>query len=353
MCDENAKHQTPTSKHWNPPHGRFPASGSPPSAWNLELGFWNFGSPATVTTPDLLIALMAGGCALGLAYYCGLGLVEITYITLADGRRQERALPLLFRLLLPFAPNLNRVTNSKAFDREAVEIDRKLIACGYEGLLNAREFIALRFLMPLVAGPVIILLMYVGFKFIPGLGPAVIARLPSISVLLLMVLFLNPTLWLRRTLNQRHLSIQKALPYVLDLLTLSVEAGLDFMTAIRRILDYRAMDPLGEELLRMFREVQIGKTRRDALKQMAARAMQPDLNGVVHSLVQADELGVSIGYILRIQSDQMRVKRFQRAEKLANEAPVKMLFPLIFFIFPSVFVVLLGPVLLDLLQKGF
>jgi tight adherence protein C len=151
----------------------------------------------------------------------------------------------------------------------------------------------------------------------------------------------------------RHLSIQRALPYVLDLLTLSVEAGLDFMTAIKRILDYRAMDPLGEELLRMFREVQIGKTRREAMRNMADRAMHPDLNGVVHSLVQADELGVSIGSILRIQADQMRQKRFMRAEKLAQEAPVKMLFPLIFFIFPAVFVVLLGPVLLELFKHGF
>jgi tight adherence protein C len=179
-----------------------------------------------------------------------------------------------------------------------------------------------------------------------------VRRVPLFSILLLLMLFLQPMSWLRRALNGRHLNIQRALPYVLDLLTLSVEAGLDFMTAIKRILDYRAVDALGEELMRMFREVQIGKTRREAMRNMADRVMQPDLNGVVHSLVQADELGVSIGYILRIQADQMRVKRFQRAEKLAQEAPVKMLFPLIFFIFPAIFVVLLGPVLLQLFKRG-
>ena len=158
--------------------------------------------------------------------------------------------------------------------------------------------------------------------------------------------------WLRTTLRERHRSIERALPFVLDLLTLSVEAGLDFMTAIKRILDHRAVDPLGEELLRAFREVQVGKTRREALRNMAYRAMQQDLGGVVNSLVQADELGVSIGYILRVQSDQMRSRRFQRAEKLAQEAPVKLLFPLIAFIFPSVFIVLLGPVLLELFRHG-
>ena len=307
-----------------------------------------------MTGEDFIISALSAGAAAGLSWYCGQAATQISYVTLADGRQQERTLPLMFRLLLPLAPNLRRLVNKTFFAREAEQLDRKLVASGYEGLLDGREFIALRFLMPLVAGPAIILLMYCCFNALPGkFGAGLVRRIPLFSMLLLLMLFLQPMSWLRRALNGRHRSIQRALPYVLDLLTLSVEAGLDFMTAIKRILDYRAMDPLGEELLRMFREVQIGKTRREALRNMSTRAMQPDLNGVVHSLVQADELGVSIGYILRIQADQMRVKRFQRAEKLAQEAPVKMLFPLIFFIFPAIFVVLLGPVLLDLFQRGY
>lgn len=303
---------------------------------------------------SFLISLIAGGASMGLFWYCGQTATQINYVTLADGRQQERKLPLLFRMLLPLVPNMRGIVSKKMFDREAEQLDRRLIAAGFEGLLNGREFIALRFLMPLVAGPVAILLLFLLFGAIPGkFGHALQLRLPLFSMVILLMLFLKPMGWLRGALNRRHLSIQRALPYVLDLLTLSVEAGLDFMTAIKRILDFRAMDPLGEELLRMFREVQVGKTRREALRNMADRVMQPDLNGVVHSLVQADELGVSIGYILRIQADQMRVKRFQRAEKLAQEAPVKMLFPLIFFIFPAIFVVLLGPVLLDLITHGY
>lgn len=307
-----------------------------------------------MTFEAFAISAISAGAAAGLSWYCGANATQINYVTLADGRRQERALPMLFRLLLPLVPNVRGIVNRKFFDREAAQLDARLVAAGYEGLLSGREFIALRFLMPMVAGPVFVLALYILFNLIPGnIGVAMLRRLPIAALLILLLLFLKPTGWLRRTLNARHLSIQRALPYVLDLLTLSVEAGLDFMTAIKRILDYRNMDALGEELLRMFREVQVGKTRREALKNMAARVMHPDLNGVVHALVQADELGVSIGYILRIQSDQMRVKRFQRAEKLAQEAPVKMLFPLIFFIFPAIFVVLLGPVLLDLIKHGY
>ncbi len=100
-------------------------------------------------------------------------------------------------------------------------------------------------------------------------------------------------------------------------------------------------------------EIQLGSTRRDALKHMAERIDQPDIQSLVTALAQADELGVSIGAILRIQSDQIRTKRFVRAEKLANEAPVKMLFPLVAFIFPAVFLVLLGPIVMQMMNRGF
>ena len=124
-------------------------------------------------------------------------------------------------------------------------------------------------------------------------------------------------------------------------------------TATAPLPAWNPVDPLGEELMRALREVQVGKTRREALRGLAARVQHPDISAVVSSLVQADELGVSLGTVLRIQADQMRVRRFQRAEKLAQEAPVKLLFPLIAFIFPAVFIVLLGPVLLELLRHSF
>jgi len=113
------------------------------------------------------------------------------------------------------------------------------------------------------------------------------------------------------------------------------------------------VDPLNEELMRMTSEIQVGTPRRVALKSMAARVGQPDLSGVANALVQADELGVSIGTILRIQSEQLRSRRFERAEKLANEAPVKMLGPLMLCIFPAVFVILLAPILMHAAKSVF
>ena len=105
------------------------------------------------------------------------------------------------------------------------------------------------------------------------------------------------------------------------------------------------MDPLAEELLRVTAETQVGTPRREALRAFARRVAAPEVRSLVGALVQADELGVSIGGILRVQADQMRQRRFERAEKLANEAPVKLLGPLVLFVFPAVFLVLLGPIL--------
>ena len=136
---------------------------------------------------------------------------------------------------------------------------------------------------------------------------------------------------------------------MLDLLTLSVEAGLDFMGAVQRNCERRKMDPLNEELLRMQREIQIGTTRKVALRNLSERVRIPQVRTLCTALIQAEELGVSIGSILRIQADQMRQDRFERAEKLAHEAPTKMLFPLLLFIFPATIIVLLGPLLANIL----
>lgn len=282
-----------------------------------------------------------------------LGAAEITYVTLADGRRQVRRLPLTYRLLLPLAPNLFRWVDRPGFQRMRVDFDRRIIAAGYEGLLDGRELIALRLLLPMVFGPLALLGAHLLLAQLPGrFGLALQSREPIFGLLLLAWLFISPPMWLSKAVRARHKEIEIGLPFTLDLLTLSVEAGLDFMTAIKRIIDRRSLDALNEELIRMFREVQLGKTRREALRDMAERVGQADLRTVTHSLVQADELGVSIGAILRIQSDQMRTRRFLNAEKAANEAPVKMLFPLIGFIFPAVLLVLLGPVILQATRLG-
>jgi tight adherence protein C len=294
----------------------------------------------------VIAALLAG-------WYFGKQATEIRYATLADGQRQRRTLPLSFQWLLPFTQNV-RLFRKPDYAPMRRKIEKRLTAAGYDTVLSPADFLALRLLVPLVMGPVMILLIYLATSRIPGgMGITIRERQWILFLCLFAYLLMRPATWLNATIRKRHREIEKGLPFVLDLLTLSVEAGLDFMTAIRRLIDRRRVDALSEEFIRAVREMQVGRTRRDALKDMALRAQNPDLSSVVSALVQADELGVGIGTILRIQAEQMRTRRFQRAEKMANEAPVKLLFPLVCFIFPSVFLVLLGPIFLQMLKSGF
>jgi len=257
-----------------------------------------------------MMAMWAVAAACFMAYVVSVA-SEVTYVTLADGRRQERSIPLVFRMLLPFASNFFGLIRQPMFRETVVEAEKTLAQGGFEGLMSGEEFVALKF----------------------------------------MTLWFVPDLWLRGSaVKRRHLSIQRSLPFVLDLLTLSVEAGMDFISALQRNCKLRRMDPLNEELLRMTKEIQVGSSRKDALRNMAERVRQPDLKAVASALIQADELGVSIGAMLRIQSEQLRSRRFDRAEKLAAEAPVKMLGPLMLCIFPAVFIVLLGPILSQALK---
>jgi tight adherence protein C len=303
-----------------------------------------------MTFYPFFLCLLWTAAAAGLGWYCAAIAQQITYVTLADGRQQERRLPLIFRLLLPLAPTFMPMFRKPSLTKTRELITRRITAAGFEGLLSSEEFLSLRLLMPLILGP---LWTFSILAAISATHSRLLHNLELSLVLLGVALFyFYPTLWLRDATHIRHRSIQRALPFVLDLLTLSVEAGMDFMTALQRNVERSKLDALSEELIRVIREIQIGKTRREALRDMSRRVNLPELKSVVSALVQADELGVSIGTILRIQSDQIRQRRFERAEKLANEAPVKMLGPLILFIFPSVFLILLGPIIARLAQTG-
>ena len=293
------------------------------------------------------MATWAAAAAL-LAWYAASVAGEVTYVTLADGRRQERAIPILFKMLLPFVGNLSGLISRPMFAKQVAAADEMLVAAGFEGLLTGRDFVALKLLLPLVTGPICLLLAIWMSAFMEGAGQLAVV----VAVMGVVIAYFQPVLWLRSTMKRRHLSIQKSLPFVLDLLTLSVEAGMDFISALQRNCKLRRLDPLNEELLRMTKEIQVGSSRKEALRNMAERVKQPDLKSVAFALIQADELGVSIGAMLRIQSEQLRSRRFDRAEKLAAEAPVKMLGPLMLCIFPAVFIILLGPVIAQALKGG-
>ena len=255
--------------------------------------------------------------------------------------RKLTVVPLLFKLFLPMARLFVPFFQKPQWEGLRGRTDGRLVMAGRDQEFTPEEFLGLRTVYAIAFSALGIL----GVAIAPYMVISKLVTMLSLAMVIFGAIY--PELWLGGQIRIRHRSMQRALPNVLDLMTLSVEAGRDFLTALHEILQQRQKDALGQELERVFREVQLGKARRQSLRDMATRVQQPDVTTVMETLAQADELGVSIGQILRILGDQMRQKRFAHAEKLANESPVKLLFPLFLFIFPAVIIIMLGPVLLD------
>jgi len=162
-----------------------------------------------------------------------------------------------------------------------------------------------------------------------------------------------PNSSLNSMITKRHHSILRELPNILDLLTLSMEAGIDFNAAVNKVISKSEKSPLVEELHLMQQGLRLGQSRKESMTEMSERVSLDALSSVVSAITQADNLGASLGPVLRVQSEQMRIERFQLAEKLAHQAPVKMLFPLMFFIFPSIVIMLFGPLALKFMEGVF
>jgi len=162
--------------------------------------------------------------------------------------------------------------------------------------------------------------------------------------------FFLPQLWLRQRVGARQSHIIKTLPDSFDLITTCVEAGLGLDAALARVAQ-RVEGPFSEELSRTLREVTLGKMRRDALQELSNRTGVQDLISFVNAVIQAEQMGSSIGNVLRVQSEQLRVRRRQRAREQAAKAPVKMIFPLVLCIFPTLFLVILGPAVITIMES--
>lgn len=232
-------------------------------------------------------------------------------------------------------------------DNYVARLDRQLIAAGEPGEIKGHELfgiqIALMAVFPVFWGFVI---WQLGFLSVLLEGPKQIL----VYLALAAVGFLFPAMNIKERAAKRQKSISLQLPDTLDLLTISVEAGLDFMSAMRRVVEKHRPGPLKDELDRFFKQTELGRPRREALRDMSNRVQLQDLTAVVSALIQADRLGVSIGPILSAQSDMLRTRRGQRAEKAAQEAPVKMLAPLMICILPSVFIMILAPVIIQMVM---
>lgn len=218
-------------------------------------------------------------------------------------------------------------------------IERQFVSAGMTGLMSTDEFLAYKLAMATFFE----LLFGVLFGWVI-LGLAL--PLPLHLVLLALGSFF-PDFWLSSLVSQRQLAIRRSLPYVMDLLTLSVEAGLDFIAGVGKVCEKAKAGPLVDELSFTLREIQVGATRQQALRNLARRVDMPELRSFSALLIQADILGASIGPVLRAQSDLIRTQRFQAAERAGAYAATKLLFPLILFIMPAVFVVIFGPIVLN------
>ncbi len=164
--------------------------------------------------------------------------------------------------------------------------------------------------------------------------------------------FVFPRVWLRDRIQARRRQTFKALPFMLDLITLCVESGLNLNSAIAQAVAKGPAGPLRNEFARLMRDVRAGRSRSEALRELAVRLDMPAVSNFVTTLIQAEATGMSLGPILRAQAEQRRTERFAHAEKLAMQAPVKLLFPLLFFIFPCVFAILMFPITMKFIGAG-
>lgn len=247
----------------------------------------------------------------------------------------------LFRLVLPFVQHLGRlVSGLRLFDGMRADLRLKLIRAGKADAITPDDFIGFMMLSAMIGACVG---MY--FEVTVEIG---LAGILGISFLVMAL----PILSLNDTIKTRQKSIRRVLPYTLDLLCLAVEAGLDFTAALNRIGEKLGRTPFRDEIRALTRDLSMGKTRPEALRDMEKRIGLEELTSVVTALIQADELGASVGPTLRIQSRELQRKRFQRAEKQAMQAPVIMLIPLVIFIFPLVFMVIFTPIVLRIMEMG-
>jgi len=258
----------------------------------------------------------------------------------------ELSMSFMDRVVIPVINTFARITTSLTPEKQIQDSRRKLEVAGLAGQMEPAVFIGLRVVL---AAAFPILFFFVFFVFAPGR----FGQLMSIGIILgsALIGYFMPDLYVGSKIKRRQDEVVKALPDALDLLTICVEAGLGFDAAMGKVYEKWEND-LALAFGRVLREIQLGRGRRDAMREMAERLDVPDLTTFVAAVIQADSLGVSMSQILRVQSDQMRVKRRQRAQEKAQSAPVKMIIPLAFLIFPSIYIVLLGPAVLGVMESG-
>lgn len=245
----------------------------------------------------------------------------------------ELQLPFTQRVVLPLLNVFLNKLGQMGPKQNADKLKNMLQQAGNPGGITPTTFVGLRM------GLAVVLLVIFGGITFSSMSATEAMMYTALGTVLG---YLLPGMWLGQQIKKRKHRITRSLPDALDLLTISVEAGLGFDMALKRVTE-KWDDDLGREFKRVLLDISLGRTRRDALRDLATRTDVEDVQIFVSAMIQAEQLGVSIAKILRLQSDQMRQRRRQRAEEQAQRAPILMLFPMVFLIFPSIFVVILGP----------
>ena len=256
----------------------------------------------------------------------------------------ELSQPFSERVIVPVVRRIGefsaRFTPQKAIQDTA----RRLEIAGNPWPIDAATFLAIRFILAVVLGGFLVAVVLISPPSNPSdnfmyIGGATFAG------------FFLPHLMLTSRITRRQKEIRKAMPDALDLLTICVEAGLGFDAAMSKVSE-KWENELSLAFTRTIREVQLGKVRREALKDMSDRLGIPEMTSFVAAIIQSEQLGVSMAKVLRIQSDQMRVKRRQYAEEEAHKAPIKMIIPMALLIFPSILIIILTPAVLQIMGSG-
>ena len=299
-------------------------------------------------TPEFIVAILAAGAVLLVTYGIAARPSEdavqarLSQLVVQPRTLEEMELnqPFYDRTVRPLIQRLSKVGKRKDGGVIA-RTDARLERAGYPGGLRGADWLGAKLLAAIVGGIGIFLLLLL----VTGgaVGVAILG-----GVVGLMVGFVAPEFWLGKKIKARSMAMMLQLPDALDLLTISVEAGLGFDAALAKCVE-KMEGPLIDEFRQALAEVRMGRTRRDALRDVASRADDQSLTNFIGAIVQAEQLGVPIAKVLQIQSQQLRIVRRQRAEEAAAKAPIKMLFPMVGCIFPTIFIVILGPAVITVM----
>src|SRR5215207_370768 len=298
----------------------------------------------------LVVALVAAGAILliviGLAGNSPVDPVQARLTQLGSMQAKnleelELQQPLIDRTLRPLASRLSGRMSRVASTSFTQTTEKRLALAGNPGNMRVADWLGIKAVGAIVGA---------GLFFLLFIFPGVIGFIPfPINFIMIPVGLLFgytiPEFWLGGRVKKRQKAVLLQIPDALDLLTISVRAGLGFDGALGKVVE-KLKGPLTEEFRRALAEIRVGKPRRDALRDIVPRTEVPALTNFIGAIIQAEQLGVSISKVLQVQSEQLRIERRQRAEEMAAKAPIKMLFPLVGCIFPSLFIVILGPAII-------